>query len=172
MKKQKKAQIFGEVFIYILAILITSAILIFGYQAIFGKKGIKQQAETVEFVKFKTDMTNIIQSMGTEIPGTIRTREMSVPSGAKAVCFVDGDLIKPPGNPTQDMQRNYPLIADSVDNSVPSNVFVVPDGSVNLEVKPELEITDNSGFLCIDVIDSRIKAKFEALGNKVKITQP
>ncbi len=168
MRQQKKAQIFGEVFIYILAILITSAILIFGYQAIFGKKGIKEQAETVEFIRFKTDLTNIIQLMGTEIPGTIRTREVSVPSGAEKVCFVAESRM---GSADVSGDNNYVLIDDSVQNRIPSNVFVIPDGSINFEVKPFLETEDN-GFLCLGAVDARIKARFEALGNRVMIRRP
>ena len=159
---RKKAQIFGEIFIYILAILITSAILIFGYQAIFGKKGIKEQAENVEFIRFKTDLTNIVQSMGTEIPGTIRTREISAPGGYENVCFIGKNLLNANSSIT------YPLIKDSVVSGAASNVFLVPDGSVNFEVKPGLE-TDNNGFLCIPVVGAKIKARFEALGDKVGI---
>ena len=61
----KKAQIQGQVFIYILTLIITGMILLYGYNAITG---ISKRAEQVELVKFKNDLKEDFETIRELIP--------------------------------------------------------------------------------------------------------
>ncbi|MBU4493282.1 MAG: hypothetical protein KKA61_02835, partial [Nanoarchaeota archaeon] len=72
----KKAQIHGQVFIYILTLIITAAILLYGYNAITS---ISTKAEQVEFVKFKNDLKQDFEKISTDY-GSVEVETYSVPS--------------------------------------------------------------------------------------------
>ena len=83
---RKRAQIIGQVFIYILAIVAFAAILSFGYIAV--QKLLQKQCD-VKSIKFKTDL----ESTFSEIYGSygkVRNKlDFTLPCETTKVCFVD-----------------------------------------------------------------------------------
>ncbi|PIN78936.1 hypothetical protein COV14_01535, partial [Candidatus Woesearchaeota archaeon CG10_big_fil_rev_8_21_14_0_10_33_12] len=72
----KKAQIQGQVFIYILTLIITGMILLYGYNAI---KSISERAKQVELVKFKNDLKEDFETISFDY-GSVKTMSYHVPS--------------------------------------------------------------------------------------------
>ena len=154
-----KAQTPQMLFIYILAIVIFSAILLFGYSAV---KNFREKEEKIGYVKFKSDLESIVRSIATDY-GSVKIRNFYVPSRYLEVCFVDPD-----GNGDID----YPLIKESVDSGSKDNVSLMKNKVVlgaSFYVKG-IEL-DNK-LLCASVVDGKIKIRFEGLGNATKISLP
>lgn len=157
--KRKKGQVQAEVFIYILAVVITSAILLFGYVAI---RDFIQKGEQAAFIKLKTDMERDASSIRSDF-GTVRIKEYQIPSKYRQLCFVGEDRIRQ-GNA---LSITDPIIKDSVQSKVQKNVFFMPDGTDSIYVGP---ITAANDFLCFDVVQGNVKMRLEGRGDKTEIS--
>ena len=89
MKKQnKKSQIAGQVFIYILAIFIFAVIILFGYSAI---RGFMEKGKQTAFIQFKNTLEGEVSRISTESGDIIVFNQkniLSLPGDYTAVCFV------------------------------------------------------------------------------------
>jgi len=81
----KKAQLYGQIFVYILSLVLISFILIYGYNSI---KNFKQKAEQVSCLKFKNDLRNSVDSILSDY-GSVQRKDLQVCSGYNQVCFVE-----------------------------------------------------------------------------------
>lgn len=159
----RKSQIQAQVFVYILALLIMSFVLIYGYRAI---KDMKERGELAELINFKGDLKRSISSISQDY-GSIKLEDYSVPSGFEKVCFVD--LSQP-----NSVAPEYPLIHDYVEsiqtnNAEPKNVFLWPPGTESDYVG---NITVQGNFHCFDSTGGIIKVKLEGFGNRALISAP
>jgi len=162
--KSKKSQI-GEVFVYLISTLIIILVLYYGYTAVAS---ISQKQEQLSLVKFQKIIGDTIVYTSSDY-GTVRIENFNVPSKIKQVCFVDKNLIAM-GNATPINESQYPIIFNSVKDSVNINVFPVPEGTPFYVDKMWVE--ENSGFKCFDVIQGNIKVKIEGFGDRAKISSP
>lgn len=156
---KKKAQIQAEVFIYILAVVITGAILLFGYVAIrdFVKRG-----EDAEFIKLKTSMERDVSDIRGDF-GTVRIKEYQIPTKYNKVCLV-GE------NPDVNSITNA-VIKDSVASGVQKNVFFLPDGTDSIYVG-RIDMPDTaSDFQCFNVVQGIIRLRLEGRGDQTWISQ-
>ena len=158
----KKAQIQSQVFVYILALLIMTFILIYGYNSLTS---IKDKGDLASTINFKSDIKMAISSISSDY-GSIKVEEISVPTGYREVCFVDLSTNAVPAFPEE-----YGLIQNYVDdvinnNAEPRNVFLYPEGIESVYVG-EIEVEDD--FLCVDVSYGKIKIKLEGFGNRAKV---
>src|SRR3989344_4561433 len=83
--KNTKSQIYGQVFIYILTILLVSFILIYGYNAV---QNFKDRAEQVSCLKFKEDLKSSVTSILSDF-GSVKRKDFRVCNNYKEVCFVE-----------------------------------------------------------------------------------
>ncbi len=79
----KKGQVQGQVFIYLLTLIITGMILLFGYNAITD---LSKKAEQVEFIQFKNDLKQDFETMSSNY-GDADTITYNAPSKVKEICF-------------------------------------------------------------------------------------
>ena len=86
----KKGQVQGQVFIYVLTLIITGMILIYGYNAI---KSINENANQVELANFKTTIKSDFEKMSSDY-GSVKTMSYNVPSKLKEVCFNNSSFTK------------------------------------------------------------------------------
>lgn len=161
----KKAQIHGQVFIYILTLIITAAILLYGYNAITS---ISTKAEQVEFVKFKNDLKQDFETISSDY-GSVEVETYSVPSKVKEICFYQR------GNAPYflDFPENInPLIKDSIDDT-DNNVFLVMSNAIPDPMKlSRIEISnDGYNILCIKISSNRLKLRLKGLGDGVLVEQ-
>jgi len=161
----KKAQIHGQVFIYVLTLIITGMILIYGYNAITG---ISKKAEQVELANFKTTIKSDFEKMSSDY-GSVKTMSYNVPSKLKEICFYqEGE--EPMFHAMPDDLN--PLIKDSIIDETGSNVFLIIGDAIEPLELSRLEIK-NEGYniLCIKISSNILKLRLEGLGDGVLVEQ-
>ena len=164
----KNGQFIGQIFIYVLAIIITAIILGYGYKAIVT---FKDKTEQVSYIQFKTDLQNSIESITSDF-GSVKISDLSLPTSFKKVCFVK---TYPTDIPEQINEADYPIISDSTSSDVEKNVFLVENIAKDsfyvgkIDVNEDSEYLVNDNLLCIDVISGKIKLRLEGRGDHTKI---
>tara|TARA_Y100000310_G_C20674219_1_gene812001 strand:- start:980 stop:1447 length:468 start_codon:yes stop_codon:yes gene_type:complete len=149
-----KAQLIGQVFIYVITIVIVSFILLLGYNAI---SSFNEKANQVSFLQFKNDLQNTVESLSFDF-GSVKIRNFVLPDNIKLVCLVKNFPNMPSLSGT-----DYPIIENSVNSGVNKNVFLI---SQNIEESFYIENIDLSEDLfCKPVVGSEIKFKIEGLGD-------
>ncbi|HII71285.1 TPA: hypothetical protein HA265_00855 [Candidatus Woesearchaeota archaeon] len=152
----KKAQIAGQVFIYIIAIVVVGLIMVYGYSAI---KGFTQKGEQVEYITLKTNMENAFKSIVSDY-GSVKRPELDIPGKYRMVCLVDKDA-KQVADTTSLCRKEgaedpiyEPVVCSSwkIGND---NVYLIPDGSESWDVGKIVFNNQNkpySGqpFICFD----------------------
>ncbi len=81
----KKAQVIGQVFVYILAAVTFVLISLFGYNAITQFVG---NSEQVEFLSFKNSFERSVKDIYTEY-GAVRQEKYSLPAEYSKICLVN-----------------------------------------------------------------------------------
>ena len=159
----KKAQIQGQVFIYILTLIITGAILIYGYNAITS---IKERADQVELVNFKTKLKSDFETISSD-HGSTRTKTYNVPSKVKEICFYQKGVSEVE-NSAAIINIENSLIRDSLQDT-DNNVFLVSGGN---KIDP-MELTtiklSEGQILCINITNNRLKLRLEGFGDSVLV---
>ncbi len=160
----KRGQIQGQVFIYILTLIITAGILIYGYNAI---KKLNETSNKVQLVDFKTKLKSDIETISSDY-NSVKTYTYNVPSNVKEVCFYQEP--SPPGIPPISVNIPNPYILDSVKDTN-NNVFLVMKNGVPDPIElPRIESdTNDVALLCIPIINGRLKLKLEGKGDGVKV---
>ncbi|MFH1398730.1 MAG: hypothetical protein ABIG95_01305 [Candidatus Woesearchaeota archaeon] len=165
-----KSQIQSQIFVYILGAIIMSLVLLFGYRSIRGMIG---RGEQTSLLKFKSELKSTIATVSQDY-GSIKLAEFEIPSGYRAVCFVNLTydrnhlLDKIDGN-------HYPYIRDVVmdildnSNAHKQNVFLMPPGTESDYVG---NISVNTGFHCFNASQKKIKIKIEGFGNRAILSEP
>ncbi|MBN1544050.1 hypothetical protein JW898_01155 [Candidatus Woesearchaeota archaeon] len=178
----KRAQIAGQVFIYIIAIVVVGLIVAYGYSAI---KGFTQRGEEVEYITLRTGLENSVKSIVSDY-GSIKRPDIDIPGKYEMVCFVDKGRASDAGSSvfcgsgsTGDSQLDSVLhqpIACSGWKTGRDNVFLIPDGSDSFDVGTI--VISNAGepysgqpFICFDVVNNKIKMQLKGLGDKVEVSK-
>ncbi len=161
----KKSQIQGEVIIYILAVIIASFILIYGYGAI---KNLVSTQEDILIVTFKEDVRSEVTKKSYEFKN-INLIKYQVPQNFDEVCVVD--LKRFQDSYVLASLSSNTLIHDSVKDGVKRNIFLVDDG-VMRDGFYAGNLAPLNGYECIQVYSGEISLKYEALGKEgVKISE-
>ena len=159
----KNGQAIGQVFIYVITIVLVSFLLLFGYRAITT---FKDKADQVSFLQFRNDLQDTIEVLTTDF-GSVKVKDFSIPGKINTVCFVQSfpEIPIVISNPEID---DYPIIKDSVKDQVNKNVFLIRK---SVEESFFAGIISLSGdFLCFPVIRGEINLRMESKGNHVIIS--
>ena len=81
----KKGQIAGQIFIYVIAVVVVGLIIAYGYSAI---KGFSQKGEQVEYITLKSSLENSVKAIVSDY-GSIKRPDISVPGKYEMICFVN-----------------------------------------------------------------------------------
>jgi len=159
----KKSQIQGQVFVYILTLIITAAILIFGYNSV---RHLMEEAQMVEIVHFKDSIKSDFSAMGSDY-GSVKTKTYNVPSSVKEICFYQkGDDSEFHAMP-EDLN---PLIADSVRDTDNNFFLVFGDESIDAMNLGKVVISEEDEMtVCMKPTGGRIKLALEGLGDGVSV---
>ena len=162
----------SQIFIYIVAIVIVGAILVFGYSAIVK---FKDNSERVVLIKFQKDIETSIKSISNQY-GTIKEKRFSLSNDFIEVCFLRNENYNEQ-IPFGELETRFPLIVDTIDLGVPtSNIFLI--GS-NDEVGKIYEVGRidlaggeclNANFCCHSVNSGILTIKLEGKGDHVVIS--
>ena len=157
--KMKRAQLYGQIFIYVLTIMIVSFILVYGYNAI---RNFKDRADQVVLLKFNNDLKNSIESVTSDF-GSVIKKDIQVGDKVTKVCFVEN--FQNPSFPA----NVDPIIKDSILSNTGRNIFLVediPKRSFSIG-----KISVNPDVLCISPVANRISLKLEGMGDHVVISK-
>ena len=170
--QKKKGQIIGQAFIFILAAILFSLILLFGYKAI-GRIG-ETQSE-VELIEFKDGLSSAVNKVRLDF-GSVKKYSMNVPNQYKGICFVDLDyLLGPRGVPKLDNLRDIkPLIVDAIESGTDQNVFTTPLSKTPLKVGKihtgNVKDANYPAYTCLDNTGVIIYLRLEGMGDSTQIT--
>ena len=159
----KKGQIQGQVFIYILTLIITGAILLFGYNSV---RNLMDKTDQVELVKFKNDLKEDFEKISTDY-GSVEVETYSVPSKVKEICFYqEGEDVDFHSFP-DDLN---PLIKGSITDKTGNNVFLVIGSAIESMKLSRIEINEpDYNLVCIKISSNRLKLRLEGLGDGVSV---
>ena len=161
-----KAQLIGQVFIYIITITIVSFLLFYGYSSIVT---FKKKADQVSFIQFKNDLQNTIEVLSIDF-GSVKVKDFIVPENINTVCFVKSY----PGPPSGISALNYPIMEDSVNSLVNKNIFLikknVEQSFFTGKIRIEDEFSNFVDFKCVEVADNKINLRMECFGSHTVIS--
>ncbi len=166
MRSNKAQFSIGQVFVYILAIVVAGLIILYGYRAIAGFKG---QAEDIALVNFKTSIENDIESMATRFD-SVRTQEYDVPGDE--VCFVDMDKKGDVDNADlciSGSEDYNALICNSWKAGANQNIFLIPMADV--QIYAESLRVNGTGYFCTEAKQGRITIRLEGKGDSTLVSE-
>ena len=168
-RPSKKSQIYGQVFIYILTIVLVSFILIFGYNSI---QNLRAKANQVECLNFKNDLRNAIETISSDF-GRVKKADIGLCSPYNQVCFVETYEQQIPGkfdknNPKSNIPLD-PIIKDSIKSETGKNVFLVDKAAKEPFYAGNISVALD--VFCVKSINGKINLKLEGMGNHVVISQ-
>src|SRR3989338_6431642 len=158
-----KAQIVGQIFIFLLAIAIFSLIVIYGYKAITG---FTERGETVALLELQNDMERQISVMALDY-GSTDKMELRLPTEYKQICFVEHQRL-------ENLQTDYPdvnpFVLDALESGSLQNVFLVPLSDTPMQVTNITVDQAYKGILCLNATQGRIELLLEGFGHNTKIS--
>lgn len=157
----KKSQLYSQIFIYILTIVLTSFILVYGYTAV---NNFKKRAEQVSCIKFKNDLKSAIESISSDF-GSVKSKDIQLCAAYNKACFVES-FENPNLPPDVD-----PILKDSVLSNSGKNVFMYDLGNIAKESFYIGKISVDPDVLCIKSVNSKISFTLEGKGNHARLSQ-
>ncbi len=181
---KNKAQILGQVFTYILAIMLAAMILLFGYNAIFGKDGFLHRTEQIALTSLKTEIEREIKNTASD-PGRIKRLELSLPSKYRKICFVDLKYVDKTStclcsnqNSCAGSQDYNPTICNAWQDQT-QNIFLVPMADIEITTGKlrtkiatgcQIDASDTgAGYICLPVVSSKAVIRIEGCGDMANI---
>ena len=159
----KRSQIPAQIFIYVVAIILFSFIMIYGYNAV---KGFKEKSEQISYIKFKTDLTSTVKRISSDF-GTVKREAFFIGGEYKEVCFVQS--YRKESDYTKILASiGNPLVKDSVKNNVTKNVFLFTN---NLQESFDVgEINVSGRYNCTQIKNGKVKIQLEGRGDHTYIS--
>jgi hypothetical protein len=159
-----KAQIQGQVFVFLLALVIVAVILFLGYK---GVQMISSQAQKAQLDKFKDAITHDVQ-LYQDYGSASEAIKYSLPSSVQYVCFLNAKPYDPRNELCDSASDNYHLIACNAwsGNEFPS-VFIIPPQN-NFELKIQT-LSVNGGAFCLKTSLGSIYVKYVGEGDKTQV---
>ena len=171
----------GQIFIYILSLVLITFVLIFGYNAITS---FRQGSEKVLSVRFQSDLSNMVEIISPDY-GSVKIKSFELPSGFNQVCFVKNynstattkDQAFPNLPPTNLTYLDLPtaaytIIKGSVDSKIKKNTFLIKDNTVGEDIFiGNIDVDANDEILCLTAVSRNIKLKFEGKGDHALLSE-
>ena len=154
-----KGQIIGQVFIYLITLVLVSFLLFYGYRAI---STFKEKTDQVSYIQFKNNLQNTIETLSLDF-GSVKVKQFTVPDNINTVCFVRNFPSMPSLSGT-----NYPIIEDSVNSDLDKNAFLISD-----DVEESFfagKISSAEDFFCFPAIAGKIELRMEGMGDHTSIS--
>ncbi len=157
--RKKKAQIMGQVFIFILAAALFILILTYGYKAIagFGKR-----SEQVALIEFQTSLESAVKSISLDY-GSVKRIELILPSKYTEICLVDLSL-----PPSSEFEQIHPRMHEAW-LSETQNVFLTPMEESPIDVG-KISVGPK-GYLCVPIAGGRVVLRLEGIGDRTGISE-
>ena len=153
---KKNAEVTGQIFMYIMAVVITAVLLIFGINAI---SGLKKSSEQAMDIKFENDIKSYFDLVNSASFGSERLQKFTINGQFKTICFVGKDVVKSAPS-TSYTQIDEAIIAETADN-----LFMLSSISMrSIQVAPIY----GSVSICQN-ITGNIQVRLKAKGDSVEV---
>lgn len=171
----------NQVFIYLLAAIIFTMVLLFGYKAIGN---IMETSEYVSLIDFKTKLETNIDQISTSHDTNIYY--YNLPSKYDEICFIDMSKSESCnfdergvcynnfcGNSPSVYKANG-VVCDAWESNTSQNIFLFPMAGIDISTGPISIDADgdggDDGLLCLDISSGQFSLKLEGRGDKTKIS--
>lgn len=162
-----RAQMIGQVFIFVIAGLVFVLILGYGYKAIMG---LMEKGEKVQLIDFRNKLDSSINIIKRDY-GSVQRVDLIVPSNTDEVCFATSDKNDVrSGEWEKNFQEERQLFYGAWVTGT-ENVFFVPKQSTPIPEKDIVVDPEGKGYLCVNAAGGRISLRMEGIGSKVLITE-
>ncbi len=156
--KNRKGQLFAEPFMWILALLVTTLVLAFGYFAISKLQETFAQTSVIDFKnKFERNVNEVYYLDA----GSSKTIKVDLPDRIKKICFYTGQ------GPI-DKNIVSSIEAGVIDLSKNKNMFLLPYDAYKFEWAYSVKDLKASRFICFN---NKKELKLIAQGNYVEVTK-
>lgn len=150
-----KAQITGQVFVYIMAIIVVGLVFLLGYKYISTLIPLKCDAERTSFVKTIEKYADNYDGYG-----EISSEKIKAPCEYKQVCFVDTNAIK-----IKETEGIYNLIIKaSVGEGSEQNIFLIGKKTEAVGYSKKIAVKDN--IVCINKTGTSFNIRFKGDSEK------
>ena len=155
----KNAQLYSQMFIYILTIFLTAIILVYGYNAI---DNFRKRADQLSCLKFQNELKNAIESIYSDY-GSVKKKDMQACSNYDKICFVES--VKQPTIPA----NIDPLIKDSILSKTGKNVFFLENTAKESYYAGRISVDPD--ILCLQASNNLISIRIESRGDYALISK-
>ncbi len=161
--KNKQAQMVGQIFMYILAIIVFSMTLLYGYKAI---NYFNERSSEISYLQLESDIKNEVEKVQGDTKGTIKKKVLTIPGSYDRVCFVESFPSFPSSISTQ-----YPLVNDHIASEADDkNMFLAPPGDVSFNIG-DIKVEEGvNKTVCVTIINGKVTLKLESMGNHVWVS--
>jgi len=165
-----KGQIIGQAFIFILAAILFSLILLFGYRAI---SRIGETQSEVELIEFKDGLSSAVGKVRLDF-GSVKKYSLKIPDKFKEVCLIDLAFMNR-RRPTLEALRDVkPLIFDAIEAGTDQNVFTSPLSKTPIKIGAietgNAKEVGYPAYMCIENTGAVIDLRLEGLGDRTRIS--
>jgi hypothetical protein len=158
----RRAQIIGQVFIFIIAGLVFVLILGYGYKAITH---LLERGEQVQLLDFRNELESVMNTIKRDY-GSVQRVDLRVPAKTETVCLVSSDQEDIADVELQQLQQEYPLLAGAWATGT-ENVFLIPRQPTPIRVN---DMKVEGGYSCVAAINGRVSLRVEGAGNKAAVS--
>ncbi len=174
--KHKKSQMIGQVFIYILTLLIIVMVFFFGYKAI---NTFKDRSCDIDIANFKQKLSSTVRAITPDFE-SVETKSFSNPCGKYVkICFVKNfdngnDKAYPSSiSPNLGLPKGAFLLINDALQAKKENTFLVEEDTLGEAIfVGNIDVDSEEGALCVPVLQNKIEIRFEGKGNHAKISLP
>ena len=166
MIHSKKAQPIGQIMMYLVAVIILSLIIGYGYTAITH---FRERGDEVIYIKFKYELKELVKKTAHDYDSTLK-EVLDVPAKYASLCFID---VSKEENAAIKDEGPFLLVYDSWETGASQNVFLVEEsGTLNsfeldyFRISGGAELVD---YLCFNVDRSRVNIEFYGQGDAALI---
>lgn len=167
----KNSQLYGQIFTYILTIILVSVILLYGYRAV---QEFRNRAEQASCLKLRNDLSSAIEGLIGDF-GSVKRKDIQLCSGYAQMCFVETfDLTGVTIRKYILLTKLDPIILDSIRSETDKNTFLVGPAGRESFYSGNISVTGGAtkiDVLCIDAVNNKISLKLESMGDHVLVSQ-
>ena len=164
-RKHRKGQIAGQIFIYIMAVIIIGIIALIAYKAIGI---ILEKTCNAERISFQTEIEGLIEKHNSF--GSVNIESLSAPCDYETICFVSAQDILDYDNSGYNCPNS--IIEFSVEERVKQNIFAVsPKGTIPMGYSDlvSLNATYTDRCMCITERNGNFNLRFTGRGASTEI---
>ncbi len=137
----KKSQITGQIFVYIIIIVVVGLIFLLGYNYSSKLISLKCDAEKTSFEKSLESFADKYDGYG-----EVANEKLKAPCDYKKVCFVDSEYIKQQSHETGMIDN--PIIRLSLEEGAEQNVFIIGKQTEPMGFSSKIRVEGN--YVCIN----------------------